>query len=313
MRLGFRSTRRLALLLLASGAALHAAEDAADFGPVIEQGRPARWFYDQHQKLNAAIAAIKPHQPGVVDAFVVSIGLDADPVFGREAAEAARVLSRRYGATGRTITLSAGPGAGDASVLNGSPANLSVILGGIATKMDPAEDVLILYTTSHGSPDNGLAYRDGVNGVGMIGPKKLADMLDGYGIKRRVAIISACYSGIFVPALRSENSVIVTAASDSTSSFGCVATNDWTYFGDAFINHGLRTPQPLEKAVSAAFGDITRWEKKEALMPSQPQFSMGTKVASWLVPLEARMPKLATKPVGRPSAETSAAAVMGAR
>lgn len=278
-----------------------APDEAIDGSTTVEQGRPARWMFDQHLKLTAALAALKPQRKGVVDAFVVSIGLDADPVFGREAAEAERVLSRRYGAEGHSILLAAGPGADGKEDANGSPANLTIALGSIAAKMDPKEDVLILYTTSHGSPTNGLAYKDGNFGFGMIGPKRLADMLDGFGIKRRMAIISACYSGIFIPVLANETSVIVTAASDHTSSFGCVPTNDWTYFGDAFINNALRSPVTLDTAVAQAFARIREWEKKDTLFPSEPQFSMGAKAATWLAPLEAQMPKDRTKPTGKPA------------
>ncbi len=292
----------MAAATLAQALPLGAAPDEAiDGSTTVEQGRPARWMFEQHLKLTAALATLKPQRKGVVDAFVVSIGLDADPVFGREAAEAERVLSRRYGAEGHSILLAAGPGAGGKEDANGSPSNLTIALGSIAAKMDPKEDVLILYTTSHGSPTNGLAYKDGEFGFGMIGPKRLADMLDGFGIKRRMAIISACYSGIFVPVLANDTSVIVTAASDHTSSFGCVPTNDWTYFGDAFINNALRSPVTLDTAVAQAFARISEWEKKDTLFPSQPQFSMGEKVGTWLTPLEARMPKERTKPTGKPA------------
>lgn len=299
---------RSSFVLMAAAAALAQAlplgavpDEAIDASTTVEQGRPARWLFDQHLKLSAALAAVKPQRKGVVDAYVVSIALDSDPVFGREAAEAERVLSHRYGAEGRAILLAAGPGAAGKEDANGSPGNLAIALGSIAAKMDPKEDVLILYTTSHGSPTNGLAYKDGEFGFGMIGPKRLADMLDGFGIKRRMAIISACYSGIFVPVLANDTSVIVTAASDHTSSFGCVPTNDWTYFGDAFINNALRNPVTLDTAVAQAFARISAWEKKDTLFPSQPQFSMGTKAASWLTPLEAAMPKDRTKPTGKPA------------
>ncbi|MBK8631045.1 MAG: peptidase C13 [Sphingomonadales bacterium] len=302
--MGARSSMALmaAAALFAQALPLGAApEDELDASTTVEQGRTARWLYDQHQKINASLSALKPQRKGVVDAYVVAIGLDSDPVFGREAAEAERVLAHRYGAQGRSILLAAGPGAQGKEAASGSPSNLAIVLGGIAARMDPREDVLILYTTSHGSPTNGLAYKDEPFGFGMIGPKRLADMLDGFGIKRRMAIISACYSGIFVPVLANDTSVVVTAASDHTSSFGCVPTNDWTYFGDALINNALRGPVTLDTAVAQAFARISEWEKKDTLFPSQPQFSMGAKAGAWLTPLEAAMPKERTKPTGKPA------------
>lgn len=47
------------------------------------------------QRVTAALSALKPQRAGVVDAYVVVIALDSDPVFSREAREAGRVLASR--------------------------------------------------------------------------------------------------------------------------------------------------------------------------------------------------------------------------
>src|SRR3546814_18008485 len=65
-------------------------------------------------------------------------------------------------------------------------------------------------------------------------------------------LLSACHAGVFVPFLRSPDTAIVTAASADRTSFGCRAQNDWTFFGDALINHALRKPQPLMVAAEEA-------------------------------------------------------------
>lgn len=274
---------------------------AANRGVVTEQGRDAAWHYVQHRKLNAAIGSLKPQRPGVVDAYVIVAGFDSDPVFGREAAETARVLSRRYDAVGRTIVLSAGSGAVDKTVPDGSPANFEVALGAISAKMDVKEDVLILYTTSHGAPEVGLAYRDGDHGFGWIGPKRLADLLNGAGIKRRMVMLSACFSGELLPHLVNDTSVIITAADRDQTSFGCAPGNDWTFFGDALINTALRVPQPLDAAVAQAFDLIRGWETSKRLTSSRPQFYTGGDVRIWLDALEKRMPLVKTPRVGKPS------------
>ena len=81
-----------------------------------------------------------------------SIALDSDPVFGREAREAGKVLSRRYDAAGRTLVLAGSDGRGAERAAEGSLHALSLALARIAELMDPDEDVLVLYTTSHGAP-----------------------------------------------------------------------------------------------------------------------------------------------------------------
>ena len=124
------------------------------------------------------------------------------------------------------------------------------------------------------------------------------------GIGNRMILVSACYSGVFVPILSSDTSIVVTAASAERSSFGCVSDNDWTFFGDALINHALRKPQPLSVAVNEATNLIAGWEGSAKLLPSQPQASFGAGAARWLAALEARSPRLATAPVGRPAIDS---------
>jgi len=165
--------------------------------------------------------------------------------------------------------------------------------------MNLKEDVLILFATTHGDPNNGLAYRDGDKGVGMIAPTRLANLLDDLGFERRMILLSACYSGIFLPLLTNENSVIVTAAASNRTSFGCAPGNDWTFFGDALINNGLRKPQPFNKATEEAAGLIGSWETSKQLLPSRPQTFVGDKANAWLGPLEERMPKTDTPKVGK--------------
>jgi hypothetical protein len=278
-----------------------AAEDLA-LGPVLERGRSARAMLADHRRLDAALAALAPQRKGVVDAYVVSVALDSDPVFAREAREAGKVLGRRYDAAGRTLVLAGRPGRGANDLPNGSLESLTLALARVAELMDKSEDVLILYTTSHGAPV-GIAYHDGDQGYGILAPKRLAALLDELGIHRRVLLLSACYAGVFVPMLADPDTALVTAASSQRTSFGCRAENDWTFFGDALINHALRKPQGLEAAASEARDTISRWEVANQLPASNPQVAIGDGVAAWLGPLEARMPKAATAPVGAPATD----------
>lgn len=272
-------------------------------GPELQRGRDARGMLADQRRLNAALAALQPERKGMVDAYVVSIALDSDPVFAREARESARVLTRRYDAEGRTLVFAGSDGRGGAVLPLGSISTLTLALARIAEVMDRDQDVLVLYVTSHGAPDAGLAYHDGDQGFGILSPARLAAILDGLGIRNRLLLLSACYSGAFVPRLMSDTTAILTAASASRSSFGCRAENDWTFFGDALINHALRKPQPLAEAAAEARQTIIGWERAGRLDPSMPQVTIGDGVAAWLAPLEARMPKAATAPVGAPATD----------
>lgn len=272
-----------------------------DAAPQMQRGFSAGHILEQRRRLDSAFANLQPQRPGVVDAYVLTVALDSDKVFAREARESGRVLSARYDGEGRTLTL-AGPDGVRDDLPHGSIDALTVSLAAIAEKMDPDEDVLVLYSTSHGL-DLGLAYHYGDQGYGILSPAHLQKVLTELGIERRILIISACYSGVFVPKLASPNTAILTAAAGNRTSFGCEPDSDWTYFGDALINRALRQPQGLSAASVQANLKVAEWEARKRLLASLPQTVIGDGAKAWLPALEDRMPKVASAPVGRSSAE----------
>ncbi len=272
-----------------------------ELGPELRRGVSPAAIAAQSRRLDAALGALKPQRPGKPDTYVLSIALDSDPVFAREAREAGRVLSSRYRAQGRALTLAGPDGASD-DLPHGSISALMEALVHLGTVMDGREDVLVLYTTSHGA-DIGLAYHFGDSGYGILSPSALKTAFEEAGIARRVLILSACYSGVFVPVLASPDTAILTAAASTRSSFGCVAENDWTYYGDALINRALRQPVGLEEAAAMAGRSVAEWEAKSKYFASLPQVSIGAGAKVWLPVIEAGMPQQPGKPVGRPAAQ----------
>lgn len=268
-------------------------------GEWVALPEPAAQQLVEYRRISAALDGLKPQRPGVVDAYVVVVALDGDPVFSREAREAGRVLASRFDAAGHTIVLANDEGASKADG-PGSPQTLALALARVAELMDRNEDVLVLYSTSHGEPNQGLVYRDKERGVGIISPDELTRLLDPLGFKNRLLILQACFSGQFVPALRAPGTIIVTAAAEDRSSFGCQAGNDWTLFGDALINHAMRQPLPLDVQLRRATALISAAEEKASLPASNPQISEGSETSGWLAALDAREPKLASQPVGAP-------------
>jgi hypothetical protein len=129
----------------------------------------------------------------------------------------------------------------------------------------------------------------------VITPDQLASMLNGPGI--------ACFAGQFVPVLQSPDSIVATAASEMTSSFGCTAGNDWTFFGYALIDLAMRSPDTLVRQFRRAFVTILGWEKQLDINASNPQISIGSDTARWLPALDAHAPEAAGAPVGNPPSE----------
>ncbi len=272
-----------------------------DWGAVLAP--PAEQLAD-HRRINAAIRSLKPQRKGVIDAYVIVVALDADPVFNREAREAGRVLARRFAADGRTIVLAADEGASKGGA-SGSLNHLALALAATAEAMDRKEDVLVLYSTSHGHPVGGLVYKDAARGIGGVPPAKLAQLIDAPGFRNRLLIIQACYSGQFVASLATERTIVATASAADRPSFGCSAGNDWTLYGHALVNLAMRDPQPLEAQLLRAGEIVAEAEQRAGLPPSSPQLSIGAATAGWLKALEARAPRTATKPVGEPPADVA--------
>ncbi|WP_155800096.1 C13 family peptidase [Porphyrobacter sp. AAP82] len=284
---------------LGSGKTMAERRASYELSPELRRGIGAGELRVQGRRLDTALAALQPQRPGTPDAYVLAIALDSDPVFAREAREAARVLSARYGAAGRTLALAGPDGARD-DAPHGSITALRLAIAHIGSLMDGGEDVLVLYTTSHGN-DLGLAYHWGDSGYGVLSPRTLKEALSEAGIRRRVLILSACYSGVFVPVVATPDTAILTAAASTRSSFGCVAENDWTFFGDALINRALRQPVGLEEAARMAGRSVAEWEAKARFLASLPQVSIGMNARAWLPVIEAAMPREGSRPVGRPA------------
>jgi len=260
---------------------------------------------EDERRLQAALAHLQPQRSGTVDAYVVVAALDADPVFNREAREAGRVLASRFDAAGRTVVLANDEG-GDRGDAVATPDDLARALTSVGALMNRDEDVLILYTTSHGSPKAGLNFRDPARGAAVIAPAQLAAMLDKAGAKNRLVILQACFSGQFVPTLEAPRTVIATASSSMKSSFGCTAGNDWTFFGYALINQAMRQPDSFVRQFRRAFVTIIGWEQRLQIESSSPQISVGAETAGWLAALDAREPKTASVPVGQLPSELTA-------
>lgn len=305
--MGRRPMRRL-LTCLSLTTALLAGAALAQSLPHMASAPPSPITDLDRQRLATAADALAPQRPGTVDAYVVVAALDSDPVFAREAREAAKVLTRRYDAAGRSLLLAGYDGRSIDPLPRGSLETLKAAIAKVARVMDPEEDALILYITAHGTPA-GIAWRDQGQYFGTLPPPWLDYNLKQNRLRNRLLIISACYSGVFVPTLASSEGVVITAAARDRTSFGCASENDWTFFGDALLNRAMRKAQPLAAAFDEARTLVGSWEAKGKLIPSNPQIAVGPQAAPWLRAIEARTPKAPGTPVGRPATDAMEEAV----
>jgi hypothetical protein len=160
--------------------------------------------------------------------------------------------------------------------------NFQAAVRAIGNVMDKDKDILVLFMTSHGEKTGFALELPGA--VGELTPQQVASTLDGAGIKNRIVIVSSCYSGIFVPPLRSANTIVLTASDATNTSFGCAAERDWTYFGDAFFRQSLQPGTDLEDAFDHARVLIQGWELMDHAPPSNPQGVFGRALVDKLAP-----------------------------
>jgi hypothetical protein len=154
---------------------------------------------------------------------VVSFGLFGHQgVFRREATSAAQIVSKRFGGSAVVVRFNSKTG-GDATIKT-----LAATLQAEAKKMNGESDILFLILTSHGSRE-GLAVTAG-RLVETLTPSSLAEMLRRTGVRHKVVIISACYSGVFIPPIADGDTLVITAADAHHASFGCEDKAKWTYF-----------------------------------------------------------------------------------
>lgn len=148
--------------------------------------------------------------------------------------------------------------------------------------MDPADDVLFLVLSSHGSPGGFVAVENGTLPLGQLTADKLAAALRDSGIRWKVVIISACYSGAFIDALDDDDTIVLTAAAADRASFGCDDTRDLTYFGEALFRDALPGAPTLRDAFDRVRASIAEREQAEGVEPSLPQAWFGRAIEARL-------------------------------
>jgi hypothetical protein len=253
-------------------------------------------LYEQPARIAAVVARVTPSEPGEPRAYFVGFAGDADPeVFSRETQFARQVFATRFGSADRSVLLINDSEDRDTWPL-ASLAGLGQTLRLLAARMDPAQDVLVLFLTSHGSQD-GLEVRNGSLPLAQLAPADLRQALDESGIRWRVVVVSACYAGVFIDALKNERTAIVTAADSAHSSFGCQEDRDLTWFGEAFLKDSLPGSASLEEAFGKAAKLIAQHEQAEHQVHSNPQLYVGELMRRKLRELESARPSAERSPV----------------
>jgi hypothetical protein len=246
-------------------------------------------LYDQPARIQAAVERVAPAIPGKPHMFFVGFaGVGEQAVFKREALYAEQVFADKFGTADRSVELINDVNDRDTYPL-ATVSGLDQTVKLVADRMDVDQDVLVLMLTSHGSQD-GLAVSNGSLPLAQLAPADLQEVLDDARIKWRVIIVSACYSGVFLDELKSDTTLIITAADSDHSSFGCDDSRDLTWFGEAFLKDSLPKAASFEVAFRNASALIQQREAAEHQIHSNPQLSMGALIRQRLADLPTGAP-----------------------
>ena len=266
-------------------------------------------IYAQPRLLGRALGALTPGRADVPNLYYVGMaGYASQDVFMKEVIAAESIFKERFGAEGRTVklinnrkTLAEVPAAG----IN----TLQAALDGVGRVMDKEKDILFLFLTSHGGRDHKFSLDMWPWRFGDLDPKRLRGLIDASGIKWKVVVVSACYSGGFVEALKSPTTLVITASAPDKNSFGCSNEAEFTYFGKAYFDQALRKTTSFTEAFELARAEVLEREAQEKQTPSEPQIALGAEIA---VKLQAFEAGLRTPLAGAPKPGVAATAMLPA-
>jgi hypothetical protein len=243
---------------------------------------PEQVLYAQTARMQEAIDKLTPRIPDRVNLYVVAFaGVGEENVFRNEAQFVVRQFEERFDATGHTLLLVNNPQTLGTLPL-ASVTNLETAVAAVAERMDVDTDILLLFMTSHGSSDHVLSVSMEPLPLDQIGPDDVSDLLQAAHIRNKVLIISACYSGGFIKPLADDSTMIITAAREDRTSFGCGTDSDITDFGRAFFVEGLNHTDSFTGAFNVAKSLVDAWEVRDHEAHSYPQIASTPQIESAL-------------------------------
>ncbi len=220
-------------------------------------------LYNQRALLDRAIASLKPRDPARVNLWLLAVAGDgSQEVFRREVEFVTRQFAERFGTAGRSLALVNSRSTAETAPM-ATATSLREALAALARRMDRGEDILFVFLTSHGSRSHDLVLNQNGMDLPDLPAAQLGRLLKESGVGWKVVLVSACYAGGFIDALKDDQTMVITAARHDRTSFGCADENEFTYFGRAFFKESLPRASSFEDAFRKAEVVVREMEARE--------------------------------------------------
>ncbi|MBK5549536.1 MULTISPECIES: C13 family peptidase [unclassified Pseudomonas] len=233
----------------------------------------------QGRLLDEALANVPASTPAV-ELYSLTLGGDGkQSVFLRESDYVANMLASRFGAYGQIRLVNHRDHLTDRPMATRE--NLRRAALTLAERSGP-EDLIFIYLTSHGTSEHELVLDQPRMELADLPADELAAVLAPLKNRDKIIVISSCYSGGFIPALKDERTLIMTASRADRVSFGCSEEANFTYFGDALFAQALNQTDDLEQAFKLAKATVAERELADNFEASEPQiWAPKTVLAHW--------------------------------
>jgi hypothetical protein len=210
-----------------------------------------------------------PASTPAVELYTLTLGGDGkQSVFLRESDYVSNMLASRFGAFGQIRLVNHRDHLVDRPMATRE--NLRRAAQTLAERSGP-EDLIFIYLTSHGTSEHELVLDQPRMELSDLPADELAAVLAPLKNRDKIIVISACYSGGFIPALKDERTLIMTASRADRVSFGCSEEANFTYFGDALFAQALNQTDDLEQAFKMAKATVAERELADNFEASEPQ------------------------------------------
>ena len=144
------------------------------------------------------------------------------------------------------------------------------------------DDLVIITISTHGNK-NSISNKLGFAPVTQITGNELRTIFYPLEFNQKIYLISSCFSGSLIKSLKSDKTIIITAASSNRASFGCEESSENTWFVKALKKSANKffdtdTRFSLNKWFRLAKHMLFKQEKNLNYKHSNPQIFIGNKI-----------------------------------